>query len=93
MPWAIAHGSFWLAVHAALGLLLVLVSLGLIAHAVLARNRGWIAVSLAGWIGITAAGFNGASILIFGHGFSSMLMSVGFAVAAGACSAGLLLPR
>jgi hypothetical protein len=35
-----------------------------------------------GFIGILAAGFNGASFLNYGQDFSSLLMAVGFLLAA-----------
>jgi hypothetical protein len=80
--WALGHGTWALVIHVILGLLLVLASFLLIGLSIAARQRGWIILSLTGWIGIVGAGFNGASFLNYGHDFSSLLMSIGFLVAA-----------
>jgi len=79
--WVLGQGSLSLVVHAALGLILALISIFLIGFAIAARKRVWIFLSVAGWIGIVGAGFNGVSFLNYGHDFSSLLMSVGFLLA------------
>ncbi len=89
--WALLHGPLWLLVHAIVGLLLFLASLILIGFAIAARRRAWIIVSVVGLLGIVAAGFNGASFVNYGHNFSSLLMSIGFLVAAVPYTIGLSL--
>jgi hypothetical protein len=73
------------------GLLLFLVSLILIGFAIAARRMAWIKVSVVGLLGIMAAGFNGASFMNYGHDFSSLLMSIGFLLAAVPYTIGLSL--
>jgi hypothetical protein len=89
--WAIAHGPILLVLHAALGLLLVFSSIGVFVSAIRLRLRAQIIVAVLGWVGITSAGFNGGSFLVFGANYSSMLMSVGFAIAIAAYAVGLSL--
>jgi hypothetical protein len=89
--WALLQGPLWLLVHAILGLLLFLASLILIGFAIAARRRAWIIVSVVGFVGIVAAGFNGASFMNYGHNFSSLLMSIGFLLAAVPYTIGLSL--
>ena len=80
--------------HAIVGLLLFLTSLILIGFAIASRRRAWIIVSVIGLLGIMAAGFNGASFINYGgHNFSSLLMSIGFLLAAVAYTIGLSLSR
>ncbi|MGH7776472.1 MAG: hypothetical protein ACREPI_04755 [Candidatus Dormibacterales bacterium] len=83
VSWAIPHGPFLVRVHAALGLLLLLAALGLLARAIQARRGSLIALAAVGAFGLLGSGFNGASFLNYGHDFSSMLMSAGFAIATG----------
>ena len=89
--WALIQGPLWLLIHAIVGLLLFLASLILIGFAIAARRRAWIIVSVVGFVGIVAAGFNGASFMNYGHNFSSLLMSIGFLVAAVPYTIGLSL--
>jgi hypothetical protein len=84
LAWAIAHGAVALAVHAALGLALVLIVIGIAIDGL--RLRGW-AISV--WSTIAAllvigAGFNGASFLDFNDNTSSLIMAL-LAFAAVAC--------
>ena len=80
--WTLGHTTWALVLHVTLGLLLALASLLLIGLSIASRRRAWILLSLTGWIGVFGAGFNGASFLNYGHNFSSLLMSVGFLLAA-----------
>ena len=89
--WAISHGTLTLALHTVLGLLLVLSSIGVLSGAIRRRRRGLIIVAALGLVGIMAAGFNGGSFLVFGKSYSSMLMSVGFAIAVAGYAVGLSL--
>ena len=73
-----------------IGILLLVSAVELVVHAVRSR-RGAAATWLAagGLAAIIFAGFNGASFLKFNLDISSMLMSVGFALAV-VCYVGLL---
>jgi hypothetical protein len=94
VAWALVHAPLGLLVHAIVGLLLFLTSLILIGFAIASRRRAWIIVSVIGLIGIMAAGFNGASFMNYGgHNFSSLLMSIGFLLAAVAYTIGLSRAR
>lgn len=81
VPWAVLHGGVPLQVHAALGLLLIVGALLLVVLAIGRRRRVWLGASLVGTGGLVGAGFNGGSFLNDGHAVSSLLMSLGFAVA------------
>jgi hypothetical protein len=86
LAWAISHGAASLAVHATLGLVLVVLVAGVAVHALRAEPRavgGW---SVLGGLFVLGAGFNGASFLDFGHNVSSMIMAL-LALAAIACYA------
>jgi hypothetical protein len=89
--WALLHAPLWLLVHAIVGLLLFLAALILIGFAIAARRRAWIIISVLGFFGIVAAGFNGASFMNYGQNFSSLLMSIGFLLAAIPYTIGLSL--
>src|SRR5579875_4103678 len=81
VPWALVHGALFLQLHVALGLLLGLMGIAHLVRAIRTANaaaRGW---SIVGLVGVLTAAGNGASFLNYGHNFSSMLMSVGFALA------------
>jgi hypothetical protein len=74
--WAISHGSLALAIHAALGLALVVVVIWVAVRAALLRLR-----AVAGWLILAAlltigAGFNGASFLDFNLNVSSLIMAL-----------------
>ena len=91
VAWALLHAPLWLLVHAIVGLLLFLAVLILVGFAVAARRRAWIIISVLGFFGIVAAGFNGASFMNYGQNFSSLLMSIGFLLAAIPYTIGLSL--
>lgn len=74
--WAIGHGAAALAAHAALGLALIVLALGVAVHAVRLRRRAVIVWSVLGGLLVIGAGFNGASFLDFGHDSSSMIMAL-----------------
>lgn len=82
VAWALLHAPLWLQLHANLGLLLFIASIVLIGFAIATRRRAWIIISVIGLFGIMAGGFNGASFMNYGHDFSSLLMSLGFLLAA-----------
>lgn len=81
--WALGHAPQWLLFHVIVGLALFLGSLIMLGLAIASRRASWIVLSIFGLIGIMGAGFNGASFMNYGgQGFSSLLMSVGFLLAA-----------
>lgn len=74
--WAISSGfNVWLAVHAALGLLLGLATIEFTVAAVRSRSRTWAWSSIAGAAFMIGAGFNGASFLVFNKDYSSLIMA------------------
>jgi len=82
--WSVSEGPVWLAVHASLGLALVLMAISVAVSALRAR-AGWVAVtSVLGGLLIIGAGFNGASFVDFGRNLSSLLMAL-LALGALAC--------
>lgn len=93
VAWAVLHAPLWLQLHTIIGLLLFIASLILIGFAIAARSRAWIILSIIGLLGIMAGGFNGASFMNYGHDFSSLLMSIGFLLAAIPYVIGLSLSR
>jgi hypothetical protein len=93
VAWALLHAPLWLQVHSILGLLLFIAALVLIGFAIAARLRAWIIISVIGLFGIMLGGFNGASFMNYGHDFSSLLMSLGFLLAAIPYVIGLSLSR
>ncbi len=80
--WALGNATLYLLLHVILGLLLFVGSIVQLILAIIARRRAWIVVSIFGLLGIMAAGFNGASFMNYGHDFSSLLMAIGFLLAA-----------
>ena len=91
LGWAVPSGPAWLAVQAALGMALAAASLAFIVNAVRSRERMWIWLSVAGALLLIGAGFNGASFLVFGHDFSSLIMSGLFALSLGSYLAAIYL--
>lgn len=89
--WASVQGTWILRLHTLLGLLLILVAGLQVASAVVRHQRAWIVLSIIAVLFIIGAGFNGASFLNYGHDFSSLFMSLGFAIALVALVVGLYL--
>jgi hypothetical protein len=82
--WAISHGAAALAIHATLGLVVVVLAITIALIALSGANRAvkiWLIVAAGLVIG---AGFNGASFLDFNHNTSSLLMAL-LALGAVAC--------
>lgn len=80
--WAVTQSGLpALIAHAGLGLLLLLASLYAIVVAFRGAERVWKIVMPIGAFGILVAGFNGASFINYGFDVSSLLMTLGFAVA------------
>lgn len=83
VAWALFNAQWQLLIHVVLGLLLFLLSIVLLVLAIVSRRGAWITISILGLIGIMGAGFNGASFMNYGGlGISSLLMAVGFLLAA-----------
>jgi hypothetical protein len=51
----------------------------------------WLGLSIAGCLLLIGAGFNGASFLVFGHNFSSLIMSGLFALTLATYLAGIYI--
>jgi len=75
------HSPVILAVHAGLGLLLVLGSLWLAVLAIRGRRAGFVWAAVLGALFILGAGFNGASFLNYNEDANSYVMALLFAVA------------
>lgn len=76
VAWAIGSGPVALAIHAALGLAVVLMSIAVAGRAVASR-AGWVAfTSVLAAVLVIGAGFNGASFLDFGYNVSSLIMAL-----------------
>jgi hypothetical protein len=74
--WAISHGAAALAIHATLGLVVVVLAITVASSAVRGSNRAlkiWLILAAGLVIG---AGFNGASFLDFNQNTSSLLMAL-----------------
>lgn len=74
--WAISHGAPALAIHATLGLVVVVLAIAVAFSAVRGSNRAlkiWLTLAAGLVIG---AGFNGASFLDFNHNTRSLLMAL-----------------
>ncbi len=82
--WAVAHGAPALAVHASLGLALVVIVIGVAGHAARLGSRAVAALSILAGMLIIGAGFNGASFLDFNGNISSLIMAL-LTLAALAC--------
>jgi len=74
--WAVGHGAAALAVHAALGLALVVFVVGAAVHALRAGRRSVAVWSVLGGLFVIGAGFNGASFLDFNDNISSLIMAL-----------------
>ena len=86
------HSPVILAVHAGLGLLLVLGSLWLAVLAIRGRRAGFVWAAVLGALFILGAGFNGASFLNYNEDANSYVMALLFALAVLCYSVILALP-
>lgn len=83
VAWAIAHGAGGLAVHASLGLALVVLAAGACIHAARSHRTAVTAWSVVAGLLVVGAGFNGSSFLDFADDVSSLIMALlAFAAAA-----------
>ncbi|HVC22773.1 MAG TPA: hypothetical protein VNH82_05030 [Candidatus Dormibacteraeota bacterium] len=78
--WGLSQGGL-LAIHVAVGVLLLVGSWRLAVAAFQAPRSGLRAVSILALLAVVAAGFNGASFLSYGQNLSSMIMAASFAIA------------
>ena len=76
VAWAVAHGAPALVVHAALGLALAVLVIGVAAYAVRLGHWPIGAWSVLAGLLVMGAGFNGASFLDFNHDISSLIMAL-----------------
>jgi len=76
VAWALTHGAPALVIHAALGLMLVVLVIGVAVYAV--RLRRWLtgALSVIAGLLVIEAGFKGASFLDFQNDSSSLIMAL-----------------
>ena len=88
--WAVARGALSLKLHVVLGVLLFVDAIVILVAAIRARAAVWSAALAL--FGVFAAAGNGASFLIYGHGFSSLFMTIGLAIALAAYAAALYSP-
>lgn len=91
LSWALAHSDPWLQVHTGLGLLLVLLSLVILAVAVVTLRGGLFFSALMGLIGVAGAGAAGAAFLDFNQNLQVLLMTIGLALALLAYTGALLV--
>lgn len=90
--WSLGNAVAVLRLHVIVGLLLFLAALWLLALAIASRRRGRIIVAAVGLFAIWAAGMNGASFMNYYEDFSSLIMAIGFLVAAVAYVIGYGMP-
>jgi phosphoglycerol transferase MdoB-like AlkP superfamily enzyme len=89
---ALTNGPASLAVHAGLGLLIVLAAIALVVRSILARHTASIVLSAIGLAAIAAAAFNGARFVADGGpANASLAMALSTAVAMLCYAASLLL--
>jgi hypothetical protein len=74
--WAIAHGTPALAVHAVLGLALVLMALSVAVRSLASGSRSISVWAILAGLLVIGAAFNGASFLDFNNDISSLIMAL-----------------
>lgn len=89
VAWAIAHGAGALAVHASLGLALVVFAMGAAVRSLGARRRSVATWTVLAGLLVIGAAFNGSSFLDFANNISSLIMAL-LAFGAVACYAAAL---
>jgi hypothetical protein len=95
LGWALLQSGIpLLQVHAAIGLLLVLLALTLLVLAILRRQGRWVSVSVFGGIGVLIGGASGVGFVITGGDeVASLVMALAFMLALIVYSLGLYLTR
>jgi hypothetical protein len=91
LAWVIPNGPAWAAVHAALGLALVVAAFAAVVVTRRSGSRTVAVTSTLGALAIVGAGFNGLSFLDYGHAFSSMIMAGLWALAVACYLTGMLV--
>lgn len=92
VEWALIYSPLGLQIHVIAGLLLFIAAVILLICAIVLRRGSWITIAIIGLIGVIAAGFNGASFMNYGGlNLSSLLMSIGFLLAAIVYTIGIAL--
>lgn len=91
VAWLISQGPVWAAVHASLGLALIVIAVVLAVASAFLHRPGYAATSIVGALAIIGAAFNGASFVIYNHDFSSMIMGGVWAIALACYLLGLFL--
>ena len=76
MVWALGHGAVALAVHAFLGLGLIVMTVSVAVRSLKVRRRSVAFWSFLAMFLVIGAGFNGASFLDFNDNISSLLMAL-----------------
>jgi hypothetical protein len=74
--WALSHGALSLAVHAGLGLALVVLVIWVAVRAAVLRQRAVAAWAILAALLTIGAGFNGASFLDYNMNISSLIMAL-----------------
>jgi hypothetical protein len=87
--WSIGHGAIALAVHASLGLALVVLTLSVAIRSFTVGRRSVSVTATLASLLVIGAGFNGASFLDFDNNISSLIMTL-LAIGAIACYAIML---
>lgn len=91
LSWALSHADPWLRAHTGLALLLVLLSLIVLAVAVITLRGGMFILAVIGLIGIVGGAGAAAAYLDFNQNLDLLLMTVGLALALVAYTGGLYL--
>lgn len=79
--WSVAHGSTMLAIHAVLGMLMVVMAISLVVRAAVAKDRFFQVLSALGLAFIAGAAYNGAAFVQTGENAHSMYMATLWACA------------
>lgn len=74
--WAIGHGAVALAVHASLGLALIVMTVSVAIRALTVHRRSVGVWAILAALFVIGAGFNGASFLDFNNDVSSLIMAL-----------------
>jgi hypothetical protein len=91
--WAVATQWPWIALHVGFGVILAVTGVTFLLRAWRAGQRNVVIWCIVGGLAAIVAAFNGASFLIYGQDFSSMIMAAGFALSIGSYIVGLFLAR
>lgn len=93
IAWSVTRSWPWIALHVGLGVGLVVGGLVVLVWAWSARQTSVLIACSLSVLAAAGAAFNGASFLMYGHDFSSMIMAGGFALSVGFYVLALFLAR